>query len=97
MATKEQVIGLVLTATPQQLNTVESVFTGKSESKQARVSSRLLDYQQTADALNVSRQTVRRMIAAGRLPVVEIRAQRFRVPEAALIALVESATKKAVA
>jgi len=97
MLTKEQLIGRLLTATQDELDKIEAVFSGKAEPKQARVSSRLLDYKQAADALNVSRQTVRRMIAAGRLPVVEIRAQRFRVPEAAILALVESATRKAVA
>jgi len=92
---KEALIGRLLTATPDQLNAVEAVFSGRAEAKQERTSTRMLDYRQAANALNVSRQTVRRMIAAGRLPTVEIRAGRTRVPEAAIIALVNSATKKA--
>lgn len=97
MISKEHLIGRLLTATPQQLEAIESVFNGKPEAPQLRPSTRMLNFRQAADALNVSTQTIRRMIAAGRLPVAEIRAQRFRVPEAAILALVESATRKAVA
>jgi excisionase family DNA binding protein len=91
---KEALIGRLLIATPEQMNAVEAVFNGRVETKQERTSTRMLDYRQAADALNVSRQTIRRMIAAGRLPTVEIRAGRTRVPEAAIIALVASATRK---
>lgn len=94
MITKEALIGRVLSATPDQLNAVEAVLNGRTEAKQERTSTRLLDYRQAAEAISCSRQTVRRMISAGRLPLVEIRAGRFRVPEAAIIALVASATKK---
>ncbi len=82
---REHLIGRLLAATPDQLVAVTQALDDKPASP---VSIRMLDFRQTAEALNVSRQTVRRMVADGRLPRVETRAGRFRVPEAALIGLI---------
>ena len=46
-----------------------------------------------AEALGVSRQTVFRMSRDGRLPVVETRAGRFRVPSYALTDLLKGGAK----
>jgi excisionase family DNA binding protein len=92
---KELLIGRLLSATPDQLVAVEAVFNGKIEpNPMPPVSTRMFDNGQAAKSLGVSRQTVRRMIAAGRLPTVEIRAGRFRVPEQEIIKLVATATAK---
>ncbi len=92
---KELLIGRILAATPDQLTAVAQVLDGRSADKPASpVLTRMLDYHQAAVALNVSRQTIRRMIADGRLPTVETRAGRFRVPEQAIIELVAAATAK---
>lgn len=52
---------------------------------------RLLTLTQAANELNVSRMTVSRMCADGRLPLVETRAGRRWVPSAALTVFVKGA------
>jgi excisionase family DNA binding protein len=54
---------------------------------------RLLTLAAAATVLGVSRQTVFRMSRDGRLPVVETRAGRFRVPSYALTALLKGGAK----
>jgi excisionase family DNA binding protein len=67
----------------------------KAETK-APASVRLLNNKQAADMLGLSKQTIRRLVKAGRLPVVETRVGRMRIPEQAVIELTASATRKGV-
>jgi excisionase family DNA binding protein len=86
---KEELIGRILAATPEQLKTVERALSGE---KTAEVTdTRLLTFTQAALWLQVSRMTIWRMVKEGRLPTVEIRNGRHRVPAAALTAFVTRA------
>ncbi len=83
---KEELIGRILAATPEQLNAVERALSGD---KAAEVTdTRLLTFSEAARRMNVSRQTIWRMVKEGRLPTVETRNERYRVPAAALTAFV---------
>lgn len=75
-------------------NMLESLKRGPEAAARAPVSARLLNYRQAAERLGLSKQTVRRLIKAGRLPVVETRAGRTRVPEQAVIELAAGAKRK---
>jgi len=68
----------------------------KAETK-APASARLLNNKQAADMLGLSKQTIRRLVKAGRLPVVETRVGRLRIPEQAIIDLAAGAKRKEVA
>ena len=68
----------------------------KAETKPP-VSARLLNNKQAADMLGLSKQTIRRLVKAGRLPVVETRVGRLRIPEQAIIDLAAGAKRKEVA
>jgi excisionase family DNA binding protein len=86
---KEELIGRILAATPEQLKTVERALSGE---KTAEVTdTRLLTFTQAALWLQVSRMTIWRMVKEGRLPTVEMRNGRYRVPAAALTAFVSRA------
>ena len=91
---KEQLMGRLLTATPSELEKIEAVFSGKANAQPDTGDRRLLTLMDVARELNVSRMTVHRMCADGRLPVVETRAGRRRVPSAAITAFLKG---KAVA
>ena len=81
---KEQLIGRLLTATPSELEKIEAVFSGKANAQPATGDRRLLTLMDAARELNVSRMTVHRMCADGRLPVVETRAGRRRIASHAI-------------
>ena len=81
----------------ERRNMLESLKQCPKAEAKVQVSARLLNYRQAADMLGLSKQTVRRLIKAGRLPVVETRVGRLRVPEQAAIELAASAKKKEVA
>ncbi|MEI8353241.1 MAG: helix-turn-helix domain-containing protein [Lentisphaerota bacterium] len=86
---KEELIGRILAATPEQLKTMERALSGE---KAAEVTdTRLLTFTQAALWLQVSRMTIWRMVKEGRLPTVETRLDRYRVPAAALTAFVTRA------
>jgi len=92
---KELLIGRILAATPDQLAAVAQALDGHAADKPAApVSTRMFDNGQVARALNLSRQTVRRMVADGRLPRIETRKGRYRIPEAAILELIAAATTK---
>jgi excisionase family DNA binding protein len=85
---KEELIGKILTATPEQLRAVEQAFTGKPTEKPADPGDRrLLTQTQAAAILGVSRMTIFRMVKDGQLDAVELRAGRVRIPSAALTEL----------
>ena len=80
---KEILIGRILAATPEEVRRVEAIFTGKGGSPDA-TDRRLLTLADAARELNVSRMTIHRMVADGRLPVIEVRAGRRRIASAAI-------------
>lgn len=89
MGGKEELIGRILAATPDQIKMVERALSGE---KAAEVTdTRLLTFSDAARRMNVSRQTIWRMVKEGRLPTVETRPDRYRVPAAALTAFVNRA------
>lgn len=85
---KEQLIGRLLAATTEELRKIELVFAGKTESEDSG-DRRLLTLMEAARVMGLSRMTIHRMAADGRLPVVETRAGRRRIPSAALTALLQ--------
>ena len=88
-----------LTAPQEELTRWYEFAENKCEAS-APADRKLLTLAAAATVLGVSRQTVFRMSRDGRLPVVETRAGRFRVPSYALTALLQggnsSASKKEV-
>jgi len=80
--TKEALIGKLLAASPAELKRVAAVFTGEGATDPG--DRRLLSIQQAADALNVSRTTIWRLLRDGRLPFVELRPGSRRVPSQAV-------------
>lgn len=85
---KEELIGKVLSATPEQLKAVEQAFNGNTAAATDPGDRLMLTQTESAAALGISRMTVFRMIKDGRLPAVEIRAGRLRIPSKAITALV---------
>jgi len=80
--TKEALIRKLLAATPAELNRLAAVLAGETPTEPT--DRRLLSIQQAADALNVSRSTVWRLLRDGRLPFVELRPGRRRIPSVAV-------------
>jgi len=85
--TTETRIQKLLAADSDTLARVDAVLEGRPETPGPPTDHRLLTLTQTAAALNVSRMTVFRMLRDRRLPYVETRAGRRRIPAAALSAL----------
>ena len=79
---KEELIGKLLTATPAELNRVAAVFAGETPTEPT--DRRLLSIRQAADALNVSRTTIWRLLRDGQLPTVELRRGSRRIPSQAV-------------
>jgi len=88
MMTRDQLIMKLLSAPPEELTRWYAFAENKCEAA-APADRRLLTLAAAAKVLGVSRQTVFRMSRDGRLPVVETRAGRFRVPSYALTALLQ--------
>ena len=86
MMTREQLMVKLLTAAPEMLARVEALLENK-QIETTPADRRLLTLGQAAKVLSVSRMTVYRMARDGRLPVVETRAGRHRIPSNALTAL----------
>ena len=80
--TKEALIRKLLAATPAERNRLAAVLAGETPTEPT--DRRLLSIQQAADALNVSRSTVWRLLRDGRLPFVELRPGRRRIPSVAV-------------
>jgi excisionase family DNA binding protein len=87
--TTEQRLSAILAATPDVLKAVDSILAGGIEGATEPTDRRLLSIQQAADALNVSRTTIWRLLRDGRLPCVELRPGSRRVPSAAITAFVK--------
>jgi excisionase family DNA binding protein len=84
MSTDERMMKL-LQADPGTLAKIDAVLNGTATEKTTDPGDRrLLTQTQTAAELGVSRMTVFRMIRDGRLPAVELRAGRLRIPSQAL-------------
>lgn len=75
----------------ERLERIAAVIDGKANTAPTPPTARLLTHSETARRLSCSRVTAWRMERDGVLPVVEIRPGVYRVPEAAIAALVESA------
>ena len=90
--TKDQLIMQIITASPEELPRWYEFAENKSVA-QPPADRRLLTLAATATVLGVSRQTVLRMSRDGRLPVVETRAGRYRVPSYALTDLLKGGAK----
>lgn len=88
---KEELIGKLLTATPAELNRVAAVFAGETPTEPT--DRRLYNIQQAADALNLSRTTIWRLMRDGRLPFIELRKGSRRIPSEAITALVKGGVK----
>ncbi len=78
----------ILTAPADTLARVVGVLDGRLPEPETG-DRRLLTLADTARELNVSRMTVHRMCADGRLPVIETRAGRRRIASAALTAFLK--------
>jgi len=81
MQTEER-FKLLLTATPEQLATVDAALAGKPETERPPL--RLYRMGEAAAETGLSRTTLWRAIREGRLQAVEIRQGSFRIPEAEL-------------
>lgn len=88
--TFEHRVQKMVVATPAQLDQIDAVLDGKTAIAEP-VDMRLLTLTAAAQTMGLSRQTVFRMTRDGRLPVVEVRAGRHRVPATALQNLVKKA------
>lgn len=80
---KEEIMMRILTAPPATLSKVAGILDGRAP-EVAPGDRRLLTFTAAARELNVSRITVHRMVADGRLPVVETRLGRRRVASQAI-------------
>ena len=90
---KEQLMGRLLTATPSELEKIEAVFSGKANAQPETGDRRLLTLMDVARELNVSRMTVHRMAADGRLPTITTRAGRRRIASAAITEFLKGGAK----
>ena len=79
----------LLAADPATLAKVDAVLTGTATDKPTDPGDRrLLTQTAAAEVLGVSRTTIFRMTRDGRLPAVELRQGRLRIPSKAITALV---------
>lgn len=86
--TTEARLTKIITATPDTLRKIDRILTGEATETEPG-DRKLLTLTDAAKTLGVSRQTVWRMINDGRLPTIEMRAGRCRVPSSALTALLK--------
>jgi excisionase family DNA binding protein len=83
---KEQLIGRILSATPDEIEKITAIFEGRVEQVQpvAPLDRRLYTITGAGEVLGVSPMTIRRMIADRRLKAIETRAGRRRIASAEL-------------
>ncbi|MFA7174027.1 MAG: helix-turn-helix domain-containing protein [Kiritimatiellia bacterium] len=86
--TLEKRIQALITAEPEKLSQIDAILSGDAHTE-APGDRRLLTMTQAAEVLGLSRQTIWRMIKDDRLPVIEIRRGRYRVPSAALTSMLQ--------
>ena len=82
---KEEIMMKILTATPETIGRVAEVLNGRP-TETTPSDRRLLTLTEAAHELNVSRMTIYRMCADGRLATIQTRAGRRRIASAALTA-----------
>lgn len=86
--TTESRITKLLSASPDTLLKIDMLLEGRRiETNTGDL--RLLTLMEAARVMGLSRMTIHRMAADGRLPVVETRAGRRRIPSASLTALLQ--------
>ena len=81
----------LLTADPGTLARIDNILNGGETAADTPTDRRLLSMTQAAETLGLSRQTIWRMTKENRLPVVEIRRGRFRIPNTAISQMIEEA------
>ena len=85
---KEELIGRLLSATPSELEKVDAIFNGRDNLPDTG-DRRLLTLTEAAHELNISRMTIHRMCADGRLATIQTRAGRRRIASAELTAFLQ--------
>jgi len=88
--TTETRIQTLLSADADTLARVDNILKGNNI-ETTPGDRRLLSMTQAAEAMGLSRQTIWRMVKEDRLPVVEIRRGRFRIPSAGITAILKGA------
>ncbi len=83
----------LLSATPDQLAQIDALLEGHGRLLTEPGDRKLFTFTAAASTIGVSRQTIWRMVRAGRLPTVEIRAGRRRIPSSALTNLLQGVSK----
>lgn len=86
--TTETRIQSLLAADENLLQKIDSILDGSGVDT-TPPDRKLLSMTDTAEALGLSRQTIWRMCKEDRLPVVEIRRNRYRIPSAAISAMLK--------
>lgn len=86
--TTESRITKLLSASPDTLSKIDMLLEGRPIETNTG-DRHLLTLMEAARVMGLSRMTIHRMAADGRLPVVETRAGRRRIPSAALTALLQ--------
>lgn len=89
---KEEIIGKLLQANPDQLKKIEAVFTGATEAQAQQATPadrRLLTFTDAAQTLGLSRMTIQRMVEDGRLQAIETRSGRSRIASAEITRFLE--------
>jgi excisionase family DNA binding protein len=95
MTTRDQVMGLVLTAKNEQLEAMEKAYRGNGATPASlEQDCRLLTFTDAAKTMNVSRPTIWRMCKSGLLPCIKIRPGTKRVPFQAIKNLLAQARKE---
>ena len=84
----EKRIHALITADPSTLSQIDRILSGDAQTEAPR-DRRLLTMTEAAEVLGLSRQTIWRMIKEDRLPVIEVRRGRYRVPSAALTSMLQ--------
>ena len=79
----------LLQATPEQLGQIDALLDGQGLGIKEPTDRKLLTLTDCAEVLGISRQTVWRMIADGRLPTIEVRQGRHRVASSAITAFLK--------
>ena len=80
---KEEIMMKILTATPETIGRVAEVLDGRP-TEATPGDRRLLTLTKAAHELSVSRMTIHRMCADGRLATIQTRAGRRRIASAAI-------------
>ncbi|MFA7172638.1 MAG: helix-turn-helix domain-containing protein [Kiritimatiellia bacterium] len=89
---KEEIMMKILTATPETIGRVAAILDGKPN-ETTPSDRRLLTLTDAAHELNVSRMTIHRMCADGRLPTIQTRAGRRRIASQTLTDFLKGGVK----